>query len=694
MAGVLELGGVAATAFAATTSLGIAGYGHANKCFNGYLRRGKGSRSRKESWSRRRPVAGLDGILTSQNVLCRMNGSEPSRGRVEFNGEVLFADLSDDGLKPIMAVCNSEVSIDGCRVTTAPLAPLPTMELVFERESDAREWAMAMRDASKVCEPHVRIQELVSHIVAMEKHIKDLRGRANRVGEYENQINDLRKSMGLLKLEQEGVHTEFARRVMCSENDQPIEESTRRRSWFAFNSDTVPKERYDEVLSRIAENVEELERYQEELKRHQAQNDELKIKLSQQVDLAAQNDELKIKLSQQVDPDEHQRLQEETRYHREECRKANEEIEVLRRRIDEAMPVLDEAVSQSSPCSPSQASSEEKIRRAVEDVEDKYANVQRQLASAERNYEEERLRADSATTRVDALIHEKEVLMSQIEELKNAGKSMLETMNKEKTTCKEEDVAAHSRHHISVEQLQRQIDEMHISFRNQMQAAQEEFTRKLEERQRQYETQMKDLQDELYKKHVNGSNLERHHDDMLVITDSELTAKVGVLAQENLHLKTQLSQKAQRLEMDSLALQSEADRPIARPATPLRQSVYAPEVKTLLNNTPRSTVLTHAQAIGIPTSTTSPPSEVSPLARITPRVSTPVAPAPSGGQSMTQRATMSWSPKQSSPRTILSIDSRGSGVTFPATGSLPVSRVPVPTTVRPSPVSWRTGSVS
>lgn len=184
MAGVAELGAMATMACSATSSLGLAAYGH--------IMHGK-ERDKNHVVDK---CHRHEGPLRKEGVRVSVDHIPTGRKGLEFNGEVLCI-TSDDGkqeLVPAITLGGADVKVEGMRVIIKPPV-LSTIVLDFPNKQDAEKWSSEMSEAIKVGAPHERIQELLMHSLRVEKHIADLRNRAATATNLQKENKKIQKQL-------------------------------------------------------------------------------------------------------------------------------------------------------------------------------------------------------------------------------------------------------------------------------------------------------------------------------------------------------------------------------------------------------------------------------------------------------------------------------------------------------------------
>jgi len=199
MTAILELAAVSTFTCTAASTLGLSGYAHAKPCLAGIFKTGPRHHDKTHQLDAPHHAELLAGPMTHKGVQVKMNGSTCGKKPIKFNGEILFVGSAATGeLEPALALGNCDVKITGSKVFAEP-APLPTIELTFDSESQAQLWAKELSESAMVGPPQDRIQELILHSVKIDKHLLDLRSRSEKVSELEIQNKKLKKDLKLVK---------------------------------------------------------------------------------------------------------------------------------------------------------------------------------------------------------------------------------------------------------------------------------------------------------------------------------------------------------------------------------------------------------------------------------------------------------------------------------------------------------------
>jgi hypothetical protein len=217
MTGVIETAAVTTAISTAVTTLGLAGYGHAR----GHARLlGEAVTNAEGGPLTQSPVANVSersvkkGPLKTSGVSFSVNHGPPEMVSAEFNGEILHVTKSDGVVTPAMALGGTSVTLEGSKVTAMSREQVPpVLSLTFTNQAEAAKWAKEMQEASCTSAHHTRIQELINHVLALEKHIKDLRARAKKVCELEKANKKLERE--LKEQKEEGGDEKSKKKESC-----------------------------------------------------------------------------------------------------------------------------------------------------------------------------------------------------------------------------------------------------------------------------------------------------------------------------------------------------------------------------------------------------------------------------------------------------------------------------------------------
>lgn len=395
------------------------------------------------------------------------NASLGKRG-IEFNGEVLFITGAgeDEPLAPAMALggCDVRVETSESRIIAVPPA-IPTVELVFPTATEAIDWANDFQQGASVGLPHERIQELITHSIAVEKHVDDLRKRAHRVHKMEELNKKLKRDLGYKKAgirdctaphKEHGLLSVF--RQVSDGQGEVVSDTNgngrRHRSTFPFMSQ--------------GDNVQDLH-----MQLRQQKDDVEKAQ--------AMAEELKRRMEDHISPEAHAAVHAEMRQHKADIEKSQEEAAQLRRQMDQMHQRAVEGASSSS-AQPTKLQHAVREEQLVSQFEDKLKDVQNQLSQSHLSLQEEKQRMETAITTEEALRKENEALQVQIQELDDLGNSMMTT-----ESIEVESSAADDEQQPQSNRLRQAVQDMQISFHAQLQAQRADFTRQLKEQQTRHE---------------------------------------------------------------------------------------------------------------------------------------------------------------------------------------------------------------
>lgn len=194
MTGVLEAAAVCTFTATATSSLSLAGYGHAAPCLEGIFSKKSVPRKNLEPPLR----TNAHGPLDQAGVAVKLDDRSLGKRQIAFDGEILSISGDDGTLVRRMALGDCDVKVQGPQVFAVP-PTIPKIELKFGTSTEAERWASEFKEA-KFGAPQERIHELILHCLSVEKHLKDLRGRCQSSHEQEKQFRSLKKKLTLTQM--------------------------------------------------------------------------------------------------------------------------------------------------------------------------------------------------------------------------------------------------------------------------------------------------------------------------------------------------------------------------------------------------------------------------------------------------------------------------------------------------------------
>lgn len=201
MTGIVEAAAIGAMTCTATSSLSIAGYGHAveHPCLAGMFGKKAAVQKKHHLEPPSHPTLHNKPLDKTGVTVKLNNGKSQGAKKVRFDGEILSISNDKGEYVRTLALGACDIKVDGSRILATP-TPVPTIELRMGSPEEAKVWADEFKEASLVGGSQERIHELILHCLVVEKHLKDLRTRCEKGAEQEKQVAKLKKQMSMSKL--------------------------------------------------------------------------------------------------------------------------------------------------------------------------------------------------------------------------------------------------------------------------------------------------------------------------------------------------------------------------------------------------------------------------------------------------------------------------------------------------------------
>lgn len=266
MTGIVEAAAITAMTCTATATLSLAGYANVHTCTDGIFKK-RAPHSQNHHLEPPHHPTLHHGPMVQAGVAVRLNDKSIGTRKVQFNGEILSMNDEHGNMVRKMALGATAVKVNGNRVVVTP-GPSPTLDFTFPNQDTAQKWATEFKDAGLVGGPEERIHELISHSVNVHKHLKDLRGRAEKSTQHAKEIQKLKKQMSLSKIGLAGAEADEPKRVA----------SSALTSWFAPRAASSAGPASSDELAKLNE---ELQHDRDLIEKAKAQEEFMKAKLGE-----------------------------------------------------------------------------------------------------------------------------------------------------------------------------------------------------------------------------------------------------------------------------------------------------------------------------------------------------------------------------------------------------------------------------
>jgi len=383
MSGVFELCAVGTFSISAASTLSLSGYAHIKMCLEGLVKKKPKHQQKNHHLDAPHQKELLDGPLKKEGVPVKLDNTSIGKRGVEFNGEILFISSSSSGkLAPAMALGACDIVVKDSKVAIQPPAIQKT-ELTFANAAEAQQWAKEFNEAKLVGPPQERIQELILHSMRVEKHVSDLRARSEKVAQLEEHANKLKSK---LKMQKAGLADE--------PSSARAETSSVLSAWFRAGTTSRPDDKEKARLNL------ELQKSREEFEKAQRLNKSLRGSI---VENARTNHEVALtwrrfvngKIAQYKDQMERQSSS---------GRDLTAPDEVL---DCDPQPEPKLAAQQKPPfANVNQSAQQAKQSPFSRDFDQRFKDVENQLALSQRSYQEEKV--------MDNALAEKQVYTTQL----------------------------------------------------------------------------------------------------------------------------------------------------------------------------------------------------------------------------------------------------------------------------------------